>query len=191
MPMGEAARGKDILANLQAVATIGAIIVGGVWTYLLFVQQRQRFPHLKMEHKITHVPLPEHRILLLLDVTHSNVGTIKLDFSTADIRIYGLRHPPDLSGNTIDLLNKGGLPGNIEPTAMWTLLAQQPQNLNSDQLFIEPGESDQLHYEFVLSDDVGPLLIYTYYRNPGVQDRNAGWSLRSIYDPRKPSRGDH
>ena len=172
------------------LALIGAIIAGGSWTYLLFVQQRQRFPHLKLEHKITHVPLPEHRILLVLDVTHSNVGTIKVNFSTADIRIYGLKRLPNLSGNTIDLLNKGRMPDDIEPVGMWTLLAQQPQRWNPDQLFIEPGESDQLHYEFVLSDDDGPLLIYTYYRNPAVKDRDAGWSLRSIYDPRKPSKGE-
>ena len=168
MPMGEVARSKNILDNLQAVATIGAIIAGGSWTYLLFVQQRQRFPHLKLEHKITHVPLPEHRILLVLDVTHSNVGTIKVNFSTADIRIYGLKRRPDLSRNTIDLLNKG-LPGDIEPTAMWALLA---------------GEVDAL-------EGLGGFqLIYTYYRNPAVKDRDAGWSLRSIYDPRKPSKGE-
>src|SRR5690242_12717437 len=163
--MTEPGRGKRILDNLQAIATIIAIIAGGIWTYLLFVEQRQRFPHLKLEHQIMHVPLPEHRMLLVLDVTHSNVGAIKINFSTADIRIYGLKHTPGLSGDMIARLNKEGrAPDEIEPTAIWGLLAQQAQDWKRD-LFIEPGESDQLHYEFVLSEDDGPLLIYTYYRN--------------------------
>jgi len=183
--MEETSRSKRILDNLQAVATIGAIIAGGVWTYLLFVQQRQRFPHIKLEHQIMHVPLPEHRMLLVLDVTHSNVGAIKIDFSTADIRIYGLKRPLELSGDFILRFNREGrLPNEIEPTAMWDLLAQQAQSWKST-LFIEPGESDQLHYEFVLSEDDGPLLVYTYFRNLAIEGRDAGWSLRSIYDPRK------
>jgi hypothetical protein len=179
--MTPTARYKPVLDNLQAVATILAIFVGGVWTYLLFVQQRQRFPHLKMEHKISHLSLPEHRILLMVDVTHSNVGAIKINFSTADIRIYGLKRTPDLSGDVLKQLNRGRPPDEIEPTAIWTLLAQQSQNWKTD-LFIEPGESDQLHYEFVLSEDDPPLLVYTNYPNITIND--AGWTLRSIYDPK-------
>ena len=137
--MTPTARYKPVLDNLQAVATILAIFVGGVWTYLLFVQQRQRFPHLKMEHKISHLSLPEHRILLMVDVTHSNVGAIKINFSTADIRIYGLKRTPDLSGDVLKQLNRGRPPDEIEPTSIWTLLAQQSQNWKTD-LFIEPGE---------------------------------------------------
>lgn len=184
--MSNPGRRTTILTDLQAIATIGAILAGGIWTYLLFVQQRQRYAHIKLEHKVTHLSLPDNRILLVLDVTHSNVGVRKVAFSSADIRVYGLKKQPDLPGEVIRQINEGRLQDEIEPSAVWTNLAHQEQTWTTDQLFIEPNESDQLHYEFVLSDDDWPMIIFTYYKNPTVEGTEKGWSLRTIYDPRNP-----
>jgi flagellar biogenesis protein FliO len=44
---------KDIADVIQALFTSLAFIIGGAWTYLLFVRKRQRFPRAKIEHQIT------------------------------------------------------------------------------------------------------------------------------------------
>jgi hypothetical protein len=172
--MADASRRINIGATLQAiqaVATIGAILAGGYWTYMLFFEQRQLFAHLKTEHHLTHVSLPGNRILLMVDVIHSNVGSVKVKLTSGDVKIYTL-DPPD--------------PKDADASDAWNLQAETTELPGpARDLLIEPGESDQIHYEFILSDDA-PLRIYTYYENPTTMN-HTGWVTWSLYDPRKPA----
>ena len=136
---------------------------------MLFIEQRQMFAHLKTEHHLTHVSLPSNRILLMVDVIHSNVGGVKVKLTSGDVKIYSL-DPPDLQ--------------DTDESSVWNLQAEKTEIPGGD-LLIEPGESDQIHYEFILSDDA-PLRIYTYYKNPSTPG-NTGWLNWSLYDPRKPA----
>ena len=145
------------LQAIQAVTTIGAILAGGYWTYMLFVEQRQLFAHLKTEHHLTHAALPGHRILLMVDVIHSNVGGVKVTLAKGDAKIYAL-DPPD--------------PKDTDASSVWNLQAETAE-MPGGSLLIEPGESDQIHYEFILSDDA-PLRIYTYYENPTAPGNPVG-----------------
>src|SRR5262249_52547585 len=142
----------EILQIVQAITTVAAIIIGGVWTYLLFIQQRQAFPRLKIEHAVTHLALQDNRELLLLDITHTNVGAVKLSLPSADIRIYELAEPAadDLAPPS-DQIPTG-------PSDLWEVIDGRRQTWRPDELVVEPGESDTLHYEFLLNQDVGPLL---------------------------------
>jgi hypothetical protein len=170
--MADSSRRMHIGATLQAmqaVATIIAILAGGYWTYMLFIEQRQLFAHLKTEHHLTHVSLPGSRILLMVDVIHSNVGGVKVTLTSGDVKIYSL-DPPDLNVK--------------DESSAWNLQAEKTEIPGGD-LLIEPGESDQIHYEFILSDDA-PLRIYTYYKNPTTPG-NSGWVTWSLYDPRRPT----
>jgi hypothetical protein len=187
--MADSSPKKDIGAKLQiiqAAATIGAIIIGGLWAYMLFIKQRQQYAHLKVEHHLTHVLLPQHRILLIVDVEHSNVGSVKVSLKSADVKIYALRQQT-LTAEAIEQVNGGRL-GADEPDPLWDIQAERKTAwTNPDERVVEPGESDQLHYEFILSDDAWPLLIYSYFENPTITDRSIGWATRTLYDPRKPA----
>jgi hypothetical protein len=198
---------KDIGAKLQAIQaamTIGAILVGGLWAYMLFIKQRQQYAHLKVEHHVTHVLLPKHRILLMVDVDHSNVGSVKVSLTSADIKVYALRQQT-LTAEAIAQVNEGRFEAD-QPDPLWDIQAErkttwEPERnalseifgnfgktrKNPDERVVEPGESDQLHYEFILSDDAWPLLIYSYFENPTIKDQKIGWATRSLYDPRKPA----
>jgi hypothetical protein len=205
--MADSSPKKDINAKLQAIQaalTIVAIVVGGLWAYMLFIKQRQQYAHLKIEHHVAHVLLPQHRIVLFVDVEHSNVGSVKVSLTSADVKIYALRQQA-LTAEAIEQVNEGRF-GADEPDSLWDIQAERkttwaPQRSifpeifatfrntgkHSDERVVEPGESDQLHYEFILSDDTWPLLIYSYFENPTIADRNIGWLTRSLYDPRKPA----
>jgi hypothetical protein len=205
--MADSSPKKDINAKLQAIQaalTIVAIVVGGLWAYMLFIKQRQQYAHLKIEHQVTHVLLPKHRILLIVDVNHSNVGTVKVSLTSADVKIYSLRQQSP-TAEAIEQVNGSRFSAD-EPDLLWDIQAERkatwdPQRnmflemlarfrntrTNPDERVVEPGESDQLHYEFILSDDAWPLLIYSYFENPTITDRNIGWVTRSLYDPRKPA----
>jgi hypothetical protein len=72
----------------------------------------------------------------------------------------------------------------------WDLVAHQPEDWGKDGIQIEPGESEQLHYKFVVSSSIQTITVYSYF--PYVENRvfqrlrknhrQLGWSLTSIYD---------
>lgn len=178
-------RGKNKVAEIvqviQAIATIVAIIVGGAWTYRLFVLQRLAYPHLKIEHSVTDLPLPENQMRLVVDIIHTNPGTVKITPQSGFLKIYRLK---DLPTEAPDQLNEPQAQGWEDNDGTWEILDNHPWKWDArTPLIIEPGESNQLHYELTLDADVGPLEIYSYFRNPTITDRDLGWRYTSIYRP--------
>jgi hypothetical protein len=178
-------RGKkhlgEIVQVIQAIATIVAIIVGGVWTYRLFVLQRLAYPHLKIDHSVTDLPLPENQMRLVVDIIHTNSGSIKITPQYGFLKIYRLQ---DLPAETADQLNEPQPQDGEDNDGTWEILDNHAWKWDPrTPLIIEPGESNQLHYELTLDADVGPLEIYSYFRNPTITDQDLGWRHTSIYLP--------
>ncbi len=44
---------KDIAQIAQSIVTILALIVGGIWTYNVFIVQREDVPQLNIKHTVT------------------------------------------------------------------------------------------------------------------------------------------
>lgn len=78
---------KDKVETLQAAATVVALIVGGVWTYKLFLEERNPFPHANIEQQISHVVVSKHVNILRVGVNLTNAGTAILLSSGGIIRI--------------------------------------------------------------------------------------------------------
>src|SRR5437762_8865733 len=45
---------KDAIATLESIAKIGALVIGGWWTWLTFVRKRIRYPTANVQHFVTH-----------------------------------------------------------------------------------------------------------------------------------------
>ena len=50
---------KELTETAQAVATVIAILVGGWWTYTSFIQGREKFPHLNIKQRVSHIALTD------------------------------------------------------------------------------------------------------------------------------------
>ncbi len=109
----------ELVQVIQAIATVAAIIVGGIWTYRLFVLQRLAYPHLKIEHSVSDLPLPDNRILLVVDIIHANPGNVKITLPSGFLKIYGLQALPE---QTADRLKEGQPQGWEENNGAWELL---------------------------------------------------------------------
>ncbi len=46
---------------------------------------------------------------------------------------------------------------------------------------IEPGESEQLHYDFLVDKAIKTVLVYSYFQNI-QKNRRLGWSLTTTND---------
>jgi nitrate reductase gamma subunit len=78
---------KNILDIIQALFTILAIIIGGIWSYMLFIKRRQRFPRAIVEHQVFHKTLAKDKILLNLTTIITNTGEVLLELEKCVVRI--------------------------------------------------------------------------------------------------------
>lgn len=162
---------KDFFAIVQSVATVIAIIVGGVWTYWLFVRKRQSYPRAKIEHKISHRPTLGGKVLLSVDTIISNIGDVLISVESGRISVSQMLPPQSQLLNII----KGN---NEVMVTNWQNLASQ----GTSKFEIEPGESHQLPYHFLIASDIQTIFVYTYFRNVEKPGRELGWEITTIYD---------
>lgn len=166
---------SDIATIIQSLITSGALILGGVWTYWLFVKKRQKYPSAKIEHEISHRPITNDKVLLSVNIIVSNNGNALLSLKEGKIRVNQMLPPKD---ELLDILtrNKGTRVTN------WQLLSPLVNPIGYKGHEIEPGESQQFLVHYVIDADIQTILVYTYFRNVEKLRRNIGWTLTTIYD---------
>jgi len=178
------------LSLLADIVTVIAIFIGGYWAYMLFVRKRQKYPRAHIEHACRHFTLPDGRILLHLELRVTNSGEVLLTLSELDIWIGQVLPWPteipwpkqeslEASLSRIEKTNvtKTGN-GEIE----WPLLHGKTVFFNAAQQTIEPGEEDEMHFDFSIPGDTKCLHIYTHLRNVPNPRKEVGWPKTSFYD---------
>ncbi len=166
---------RDIATIVQSIFTVAAVIIGGVWTYWLFVKKRQKYPSAKIEHQISHRPIANGKVLLSVNAVISNSGNVLLSLEKGKIRVSQVLPPQD---ELLDILTrkKGTQVTN------WHLLSPLVNPIGQETLEIEPSESQQFLVHYVIDADIQTILVYTYFRNVEKPKRNIGWTLTTIYD---------
>ena len=76
---------------------------------------------------------------------------------------------------------------HCEPEAGWPLLNESRLRFGKGKREIEPGETDEVHFDFVLDSDVQIIVVYSYFKNVTKKRREIGWHATSTYDLRTPS----
>ncbi len=168
---------------VQALATVIAFIVDGVWTYRLFIQQRQEQPRLKIEHKISQQRLPSGQTLLSIDEVLSNPGTTLVTLHDSDTRI--IRVFPLPSGITKEEMNgPQQLPEIVRRPDKWPVLRYAQRQFPDGDRVLEPGEEDQLHAEFMLPTEIQVVCVASHVTNP--KNPKLGWQRITIYNISEP-----
>ncbi|HUO44223.1 MAG TPA: hypothetical protein VMT94_04850 [Burkholderiales bacterium] len=186
---------KSAIKQIESIITSIAIIVGGFWTYDLFVKERQNFPHAKMEQKISHVGLSPEVNLLRVEIDLSNTGSSRLVIDKSQIYIQKIL--PLASCEHIDPKNcvsdqiKTALRESDRDadSFAWPLIAQREAN---PEMSVEPDETDFLIVEFAVPSSVKVVRVYSYLRNDKVSKGGdeIGWRTSSFYDFRTVRTGD-
>ncbi len=182
----EVNKGADSLEGWKSISEVIkngfeviAIIVGGFWTYTLFVSQRQKYPRANLSHKITHRSLGNGKSLLNIDATLSNAGGVLIRIVSGELRIKYVSPLSTIVANqTTNLDSPFPKLGREFP---WDA-SSHPLEWPSGPCEIEPGEENQFHYDCVLPEDTEVIKIYTYYKNEVKSGRDIGWNLTTVYD---------
>ncbi|MGB5159278.1 hypothetical protein [Desulfobacterium sp. N47] len=78
---------KNLSNIIQAIITSIAIVIGGIWTYLLFVRQRLNFPKVNIDLIIEDKLISDSHRLAHVKVSINNVGSVVLRSNFAELRI--------------------------------------------------------------------------------------------------------
>jgi hypothetical protein len=171
---------KDISDIIKNIFEVGAIITGGIWAYMLFISQRQRFPSVKISHRISHRSIGADRLLLNVEVDICNDGKILLGIPSLTTRIrrvkpvdYGLLQHIDQGHEIVPDRRM-----NVE----WPVIKEKKLEWKVVIYELEPGEYEQFHYDFIVDKNVETLQVFTFLPNRLKADRGIGWRCFSTYD---------
>ncbi|HNT67288.1 MAG TPA: hypothetical protein PKN04_16000 [bacterium] len=165
----------DIIYNL--IVSIG-IIVGGLWTYLIFVKQRVSACKVVLDLVINERDLKNDLKLVHITLKISNIGNAILKSDYAEIRLRQVFPVPKELENTFQP-EKDPVPEG-KTQIDWPLLAGREWNWKKGDFEIEPGEKDEIHADFVIDSFVETIELYCYIRNS--KKEGLGWPLTEIYE---------
>ena len=175
----------DLFSLTVSTVTIIAIVVAGIWTYLLFVRKRQRYPRADITHQVEHWPISDGKTLLRVVVNISNKGEILLSLVSGFTRVQQMMPwSPELL-ESIKLNKEFVKEGQAE--VEWPLLRERNLAFEQGEREIEPGETDELAFDFIIESKVQVVVLYSYLKNRRKRKPEIGWNTTSIYDLRPVS----
>jgi hypothetical protein len=185
---------NEIAATVQAIVTIIAVIIGGLWTYNLFIKGRKEYPHANLEQKISHVTLSEGVNLLRIGIDVNNTGDIRMKIGRWTIRVQQIlpvRCPKQgvCAGNEVNEALR--VTERQSDRFSWPLIAERDSSFEHP-VDIEPGEKQALEFEFVIPSEVKVARVYSHFGNEQKlrEGDEGGWAASSYYDFRTPSGGE-
>jgi hypothetical protein len=171
---------EEIASIIASGATVVGLILGGVWTYWLFVQHRQRYPRARIEHRIRHWRAGEGKTLLHIDVTISNVGSVLISLVESRTTIQQVLPVADSLREMIaagrELVESG------KSEVDWPTIAEHEVQYEKDECEIEPDETQGIEYDFVVNDDVRTVQVYSYVMNEKKRKKELSWDLTTLYN---------
>jgi hypothetical protein len=167
---------SDVIANAAQVA---AILVGGWWAYTKFIRRREEWPRVSVEQVVNRRVLGPQQTLIRVAVKAKNAGTVLVEVDDVRVDVYQVL---PLTVEAQSSLADGSLvpPGKTE--IAWPCLETRHRTWKPGEVSIEPGESDEFGFDFIVPAEVKTVFIYCYIRNVKHQEREIGWQLTQFYD---------
>lgn len=114
---------------------------------------------------MSHVVIAPGRVLVTVKAKIANKGPILVRVSRSFTRILQIV-PPGLSQTETDAILKGETPWETGETALgWQMLGERDHTPAQRRHEIEPGEVDEVVFDFIIPDSVKSVRIYTYLEN--------------------------
>jgi hypothetical protein len=168
---------SELIVNL---ITGIAIIVGGAWTYMLFVKERIRFPKATLSQEIQAVRLNNSKLCIHSVVNIKNIGKVVLSIQSAKHIIYQIKPLPGLIKENID--HKEIIYDEFNKEINWPVLDKRSPSWKEKVFEVEPGEEDTVHFDSLIPSEVEIINVYTYFENITKHGREIGWHTSSIYN---------
>lgn len=169
----------DYFEMLESGATTLALVTGGVWTYKVFVQQRQKYPRATLTLAVSDRRAPDGRVLLHVVAELKNIGTTLINVRQVEIVVQRLE--PVQRRLLTELLDAHD-PHDARAACEipWYRVAHRRQRWAEDAFHIEPGESDSCQYDLVLKPTTRLVRVSVHVVN---QTKRWGGRVLSVRRP--------
>jgi hypothetical protein len=183
-------------AGVQALVTALAVVVGGIW----FFRARRRYPKARVEHEVWSWKTGEDERVVRVVITVENRGEVLLQLGNAMVRLH--RVLPMSEEVQAQMAAVKQTPPNMTAYLEWTPYYQQGTDWTMSGGELEPGESDELCYHFVVPQDIETVIVYSFLQNrrkvrepfprewsrrwryitkPEARRRHYGWNKSSVH----------
>jgi len=171
---------KDFAEIAQALVTCAAIVVGGAWTWKLYVRQRLSHARAGLDLGIYHVILPDGKWLIHASLRIANTGNVMLRLKKAELRLRQVVPIPeeleDVVRGECDPVPKG------DTEIKWPAIVNREWTWEEGQFEIEPGENDSIHADLVLDSKVQVIQFYSFVGNPTKKRPDLGWTDTQMHE---------
>lgn len=167
---------KDAVGTINGLITIAAIFVSGYWSYRLFIRRRLGYPRADITQTVTHRHLPDGKVFIRATVTISNKGESLLTIEQGFTRFL-LVAPYDADGYKELYGERTSDQSRIDWHTcgkVW-YCPKEPRE-------IEPGETDEIHFDFIYDDWPRTIIAFTCFENPKKKRKAFVWDKATLYD---------
>ncbi len=167
-------------AILADLATVAAIIIGGVWTYKLFIQHREQYPAIRVEHLGNYETLSDSDALLRVELRVTNIGKTLAYLDSGFVRILRVTPcPPKILEWLRQDVGGNGTTQKLE--AFWPMIEER--SFSEAGMQLEPGEFESLFFDFFVPKEVKGFIVYSYVANAvRASERNGiGWNTKIFW----------
>lgn len=178
-----------IAGILEPARIVQAIVIAVATIMTAYIAQdrlqifRTFEPHLTIEQQVSHRHIGESYIHIGVTAILRNNSKVKVEVRDASFRLAKIAPTHD---DDIEKLYTDAFVNNAFRYIQWEVLYNAPRTWDENELIIEPNETHRESFEFIISDDIRSVLVYTYFRNLRSQNSVDGWGVTTFYDiPRK------
>jgi hypothetical protein len=167
---------KDALQGLQAFMTAVGILVGGISAYIAFGRKREKFPRAKIKHHFELIPLDAERRIFRIQLEAENIGDTLVEVQSVLNRIQQVL---PLAETNTGLFSPDS--SDVQPEIPWPMIAERKVTFPEGTREIEPKETDEMHFDYILGREVEVVLVYSYIlnahkkRDPYASQNELGW----------------
>ena len=137
-------------------------------------------PHLTIEQQVSHRRIGESYTHIGVTAVLCNNSKVKVEVREAAFRLYKIAPTHD---DNIEKLYTDAFVNNAFRYIQWEALYSVSRTWDENKLIlIEPNQTHREPFEFIISDDIRSVLVYTYFYNSRSQNSAEGWGATTFYD---------
>ena len=169
---------NEAAGALQAIVTAIAIIAAATLAVFKLQIFRDFAPHLTVSQKVSHRTIGESYLHIDVSVTLRNSSKVKIELRKG---LFILQQIAPVEDEEIEKLYSQVFVDEKTEDILWPKLYEINREWEENALIVEPGESHQEMFEYVVTSAVDSVLVYAFFHNPNHSEP-AGWGITTIYD---------
>jgi hypothetical protein len=172
---------KDVFSAFESLCKIVALAIGAWWAWFGFIRNRVKFPKANVQHEVQ-IWRAADKTFVHLAVRITNTGNVLMRITNGCAWLEQLSPLPDAVSARIaggeDVVRENQI------DAEWALIQKRdlPPKHSRE---IEPGETDQIDFDFMIEPDIQRILVYSHLPNP--RKETVGWNLNTIHEIPSPT----